>query len=92
MQILPVWVNDQAQGENGGSVAKVRFLLNLAAAYHNEDASLVKMADALGVSRNTIYAARQEGRVSSQLAAAIEMLVGKNIISRELFNVETPCL
>lgn len=80
----PAWIAELPQDERGP--AKVRFYLNIAAAYHNDTGSLVALSEALGVSRTYLNVARQRGRVSPELAVKIESVMGRDRFPRELFN------
>ena len=85
MIAFPDYIYKLPQGPNR-DIAITRFGLKLAAIYATEEGSLKAFADALGISHTMVKewsAGRQ--RVSAQSAIAIEKLVGRHIIQREVF-------
>lgn len=80
----PAWIAELPREERDR--AKVRHYLNLAAAYHNDSASLTKLSLALGFSKAGLNVARQRGRVSPPVAVEIERKLGRDHFPRELFN------
>jgi hypothetical protein len=80
----PAWIAELSESER--SPAKVRFYLNLAAAYHNESALLTTLSRALDLEASRLNVCRQRGRVSPELAVKLESLLGADLFPRELFN------
>lgn len=72
--------------ENKRGQAKVRYFLNLAAAFHNDSGSLTQLSLALGKSKTALNVCRQRGRVSPETAIEIETALGRGHFPRELFN------
>jgi hypothetical protein len=80
----PAWIGRLPEGERGP--ARVRFHLNLAAAFHSESGTLTELSRALGFNETTLNVARQRGNVSPKLAVRIENELGRDNFPRELFN------
>jgi DNA-binding XRE family transcriptional regulator len=64
---------------------RLRFALRLAALHHNEDGSLVFLADAIGVTKHAFYSALERGYTTPQMAISLELLLGEKIAPRENF-------
>ena len=80
----PARLAELQEGERGP--ARVRYYLNLAAAYHNDSGSLAKLSAALGFSKPHLNVCRQRGQVSPETAIKIEVALGRDCFPRELFN------
>lgn len=80
----PAWIAKLPQDQQGPS--RVRYFLNLAAAFCSERGSLTKLGDGIGVTAESLLAARSRGRVSPDLAVKIETGLGRDLFPRELFN------
>lgn len=78
----PSWVRNPKLSEADRESARLNYLFRLAALNHNPEGSLPALAEALGVSRETLYSSIREGRVSGLLATAVEHLVGPSVVSR----------
>lgn len=80
----PAWIAALPKDRRGP--ARVTHMLNLAAAYHNPQASLPKLSVELGFSKSYLNVARMRGEVAPQLAKKIEEALGRERFPRELFN------
>lgn len=80
----PAWIAELPETDR--SPAKVRFYLNLAAAYFSESATLTELSRALDLETSRLNVCRQRGRVSPELAVKLETLLGRDAFPRELFN------
>jgi hypothetical protein len=80
----PAWIAELPSEKRGP--ARIKHLLNLAAAYHNDSGSLTQLSIALGKNRAHLNVARQRGRVSPEMAVQIETHLGREHFPRELFN------
>jgi predicted DNA-binding protein YlxM (UPF0122 family) len=85
----PNWVTDPKLSALERESLRLTYLFRLAALNHNPDGSLPALAEAIGVSRETIYNSIREGRVTNLLATAIEHLVGPGVVSRDELYRET---
>lgn len=78
----PAWLNDVAMPDQ----ANRRFILRLAALYHNEKGSLQELSRALDYSDNALHqAAVQNQGVTPECAIRLEGLLGRELFPRELF-------
>jgi hypothetical protein len=80
----PAWIAELQERDR--PAAKVRYYLNLAAAFHSEDGGLPALSEALGRSKPHLNVCRQRGRVSPEIAVEIETVLGRENFPRELFN------
>ena len=80
----PAWIAALPKEKRGP--ARVTHMLNLAAAYHNPQASLPTLSVELGFSKSYLNVARTRGEVAPQLARKIELALGRERFPRELFN------
>jgi hypothetical protein len=80
----PAWIAGSQEEDRGP--CKVRYYLNLAAAYYSENGSLPDLSLALGLNRSHLNVCRQRGRVSPETAIKIETILGRDHFPRELFN------
>lgn len=75
----------ELQEDNRGA-ARLRFYLNLAAAFHSENGSLSELSESCGLSRAHLHVCRQRGRISPGIAVKLEDVLGRDNFPRELFN------
>lgn len=80
-QKFPPWVTEP--GEDGQAQRRLRYLLLRAALVSCEKSNLASLAQLCGVSRHAIHMGMREGRLSSELAAAIERGCTRKVIRRE---------
>lgn len=80
----PAWIAGSKEEYRGQ--CKVRYYLNLAAAYYSEEGSLPDLSLALGLNRAHLNVCRRRGRVSPETAIKIESALGRDHFPRELFN------
>lgn len=80
----PAWLSSLPAKER--PAARVRYFLNLAAAYHNKQASLTVLSKAIGFHESYLNSFRARGRVPAEGAVRIEQLLGREHFQRELFN------
>lgn len=66
--------------------ARVRYYLNLAAAYFSDKGALRDLSVALGLNEAHLGVCRQRGRVSPEVAVKLESVLGREHFPRELFN------
>lgn len=66
--------------------SRVRFYLNLAAAWCSESGSLTELSRALGLHEAHLNVCRKRGKVSPEIANRIESELGREHFPRELFN------
>lgn len=77
----PAWLNDDDLPEQ----AKLRFLLRLAAIYHNPKGSLQDLSRAVGYADNGLNQAILNQSVTPECAIKLEGLLGREHFPRELF-------
>lgn len=87
---FPKWALDPSLTDAERASHRLNYLVRLAALNHNPEGSLPALADAIGVSRETLYSSIKEGRMSVLLATAIEHLVGRAVVKREDLCSKTP--
>lgn len=80
----PTWIERFAQEEEQ-IAERHRFVLRVAALYHNRSGSLQKLSAALGYSSNALHQASTQGRVTPECAIKLEKLLGREHFPRELF-------
>jgi hypothetical protein len=80
----PAWI--AALQESYRPAARLRFYLNLAAAFHSETGSLTELSESCGLNRAHLNVCRQRGRVSPEIAVKLEDTLGRTHFPRELFN------
>lgn len=80
----PAWIAELPESHRVS--AKLRFYLNLAAAFHNESGSLGELSEACDLNRAHLNVCRQRGRISPKLAVTLEEVLGRDYFPRELFN------
>lgn len=85
MPKFPTWVepDNEIMGDQERAHRRLRFLINLAAIYATERASISALAVACGTESAHIHAAMREGHLSPKMAAKIEKLCGREIVQRE---------
>lgn len=76
--LAPDWARDNDQ-------TRLCFLIRLAALFHNENASLTQLSEAIGLSKPALHAALKRGQIAPGHAVAIETLLGRQLFPRELF-------
>jgi hypothetical protein len=79
---LPSWVNDPTLDEEERNRRQVKYHLRRAALWHNEDASVIRLGQAMGLGSNTLANGIRRGSLSKQLALAVEAFVD-GTVSRE---------
>jgi hypothetical protein len=80
----PAWVIAVTEPEQ--SIERRRFVLRLAALYHNPKGSLQELSRALNYSDNALHqAAVQNQGVTPECAIRLEGLLGRELFPRELF-------
>lgn len=80
----PAWIAELQEGER--ATARLRFYLNLAAAFYSESGSLPKLSEACDFNQSHLNVCRQRGRVSPEVAVKLESVLGREYFPRELFN------
>jgi hypothetical protein len=80
----PAWIAALQEEDRGP--ARVRYYLNLAAAFHSESGKLTELSQSLGLSGPHLHVCRNRGRVSPETAVMIETSLGRDHFPRELFN------
>jgi hypothetical protein len=80
----PAWIAELQESHR--PTAKLRFFLNLAAAYHSESGALTELSESCGLNRAHLNVCRQRGRVSPEIAVRLEEALGRDTFPRELFN------
>ena len=80
----PAWIAELQERER--AVARLRFYLNLAAAFHSESGSLTKLSESCELNQAHLNVCRQRGRVSPEVAVKLESVLGREFFPRELFN------
>lgn len=80
----PHWVMAHQKPE-AVDKAKLRFLIRLAALYHNERASLGLLSIAIGKSEPSLAMVCKRGEISAETAIAIENAIGRSLFPREMF-------
>lgn len=75
---LPQWVRDPNLTPNQRAAAILRYRLLTAAAYHNPQASLVKLSEACGLFRTHLNVVACRGQISRKVALAVESVIGDN--------------
>lgn len=79
----PRWLKDIPESER--EAACLRFHLNLAILYATPEMSNQAFTDAIGVSESAISHVKRRGRITGELAVAIENVTGREHFPREMF-------
>lgn len=84
---LPDWLDDIAPEKRARE--RKRFLLRAAALYATPDGGLRALSKVLGLSHNTLHTTiTRNSPLSVDLTKAVETLVGRDKLPRELLNPE----
>ena len=80
----PAWIAELPEKDRGQG--RLRFYLNLAAAFHSEGGNLNQLSTSLGLNQAHLNVCRQRGSVSPEIAIKLESALGRTNFPRELFN------
>lgn len=80
----PTWVTDPTVTQKVRDQRRIEFLIRRAASLHTPNANVPALAEAIGITPQALYAAMEKGSCTNQIAAAIELLVGRSNMPREL--------
>lgn len=82
---LPPWVTDPELTDQERTKREMRYLLGLAAAFHNQHASLVQLSKAAGYAGEHITNCINRGQLPKKVSLAVEALVGHDVFCRAMF-------
>lgn len=79
----PAWLAAVPPHER--EAARLKFLVALAALYHNPEGSPIKMSRALGLHSTSLSAIKSRGSISADMALKIEHALGPDLFPWQVF-------
>jgi hypothetical protein len=78
----PKWLDTLPEADR--PAARLRWILEIAAAYHSPEGAMTTLSKACGKADSTVSKAKYDGRISARLAIQIEQVLGRDIMPREI--------
>lgn len=82
---LPAWVTDPNLTDQERTKRELRYRFVLAAAFHNQYASVMKLSVAAGFAGQHITNCINRGELPRKVGLAVEALVGHAVFNRAMF-------
>ncbi len=82
---LPTWVTDPELTDEDRCKRELRYRFGLAAAWHNQHASIVELSIAAGFSGPHIRNCINRGVLPRKVGRAVEATVGHDVFNRSMF-------
>lgn len=79
----PAWLASVAPADR--EAARLKFMVALAALYHNPEGSPIQMSRALGLHENSLSAVKSRGKIGAELAVRIEQALGRDLFPWHVF-------
>jgi hypothetical protein len=73
---FPPWVKDEP--------TRMNYLLRLAALHHNAEGAIALLATDCGFTPTSFYAAATRGTMTAGMASAIELAIGRSVVTKEM--------